>query len=131
MKRPRIIGWMVVTVFALGIGLGIGAAQLTAAEEDVPEGLVNLQELIRLIEIARESGFTEEEIEDITIEDHGRVIKALEYYNQILAQRARKQKEIEERLSRVYFTVEDIIKELVALEPGDLKKLREDLVVTK
>lgn len=131
MKRPRIIGWMVVTVLALGIGLGIGATQLTAAEEDVPEGLVNLQELIRLIEIARESGFTEEEIEDITIEDHGRVIKALEYYNQILAQRARKQKEIEERLSRVYFTVEDIIKELVALEPGDLKKLREDLVVTK
>ena len=102
-----------------------------AADDEVPEGLVDLQELIRLIEIARESGFSEEEIKEITIEDGGRVIKALDYYNKILDQRAKRAAALKERESRVYLTVDDIVKELVTMEPADLKRLREELVVGK
>ena len=118
-------------LLALLAGLVLQPAVLRAAEEEVPEGLVDLQELIRVIEIARESGFSEEEIKEITIEDGGRVIKALDYYNRILDQRAKRAAALKEREGRVYLTVDDIVKELVVMEPADLKRLREDLLVGK
>ncbi len=105
--------------------------KVAKGDDKVPEGLLDLQELIRLIEIARESGFTEDEIKEITIEDHGRVIKALEYYNKVMEQRAQREKALKDRENRVYLTVDDILKELAAKEPADLKKLRDDLVTAK
>ncbi len=100
-------------------------------QEDLSQGFYDLQELIRLIEIARESGFTEQQIREITIEDQGRVINAWEYLQEIQARRAAEEQRIRERESRVYLTVQDVVDDLIKMEHEDLHKLRESLLFSK
>jgi len=93
------------------------------------EGFLDLQELIRLLEVAKESGFTEEQLKDITVEDEGRLINAWEYVQEQRRKAEATAKARQERESRVYLTVKDVVKELMELEPKDLRKLRDELVL--
>ena len=100
-------------------------------QEDLTQGFYDLQELIRLIEIARESGFTEAQVREITIEDQGRVINAWEYLQEIQARRAAEEARLRERESRVYLTVQDVVADLMQMEDDDLHRLRESLLFSK
>ena len=98
------------------------------AQEGLSEDLYDIRELERLIQIARESGFTEEEVKKITIEAEGQVINAWEF----LEARRRAQKEAEEEARRLaskqYLTVKDVFDELDEKHEKDLQTLREKSV---
>lgn len=141
-QRAALIGglWLSVCMLPAGPALAQNAAagageqklDLDALQaEDLSQGFYDLQELIRLIEIARESGFSEEQIREITIEDQGRVINAWEYLQEIQARRAAEEQRIRERESRVYLTVQDVVDDLIKMEDEDLHKLRESLLFSK
>jgi hypothetical protein len=145
--RAAVIGvllpalWLALALPALPLpAMAQGAAQGDAAEklnldalqqEDLNQGFYDLQELIRLIEIARESGFSEEQIREITIEDQGRVINAWEYLKEIQARRAAEEQRIREQESRVYLTVQDVVEDLMKMEQKDLHQLRESLLFSR
>jgi hypothetical protein len=93
------------------------------------EGFYDVEELERLFRIAREAGFTEDEIRNIRIEDEeGRTVNAWDYLQEIKRRRAVKDKAEAERLHRLYITVQDIIADLQRRERDDLKKLREQTI---
>lgn len=93
------------------------------------QGHIDVDELRRLLEVAKESGLTEEQLHDITVEDeNGHVVNAWDY----LAAYDRRKKAEEERLAaeraKVYLTPNDILKELDKKQPKDLEELRDKLI---
>lgn len=59
----------------LAAALWLSAAAVMGAEKKEGGSPVNLPELRRLLEVARESGFSEDEIRQISIEDDGTLLK--------------------------------------------------------
>lgn len=100
-----------------------------AQERDI-EGFYDLEDLERLIQIARESGFTQEEISEITIEDNGKIINALEYL-EAQKNKLRLADEIaREKAAKKYLTIQDILRELAKDTQGDIEQLRDESVFT-
>ncbi len=88
-------------------------------------GAYDLDELRRLLEIARESGFSDEEVKKITVEDEsGNVINAWEYLQALERKRREEEARLAEIRSRVYLTPKDVHKELDSSQPEDLTDLR-------
>jgi hypothetical protein len=117
-----------------GPAAGAAGSEAPADEEGteaVPElvGEYDIEELRRLIELARESGFSDEQVRQITVEDvNGNVINAWAF----LKAHERRQKRRTERLtaeqSKVYLSPKDVIRELDEKQAQDLDRLRDKLL---
>jgi len=88
----------------------------------------NVVELIKLIEIAREAGYSEEEIESLTIKDENKALNAMKYIQQELKEKKTKNLEFKKLLSKKYLTIQDILNDLLALEPKALSSFRDNLL---
>ena len=129
-------------LLALGAAgmLSLGLCPLTVAAQEpattspqlLPEsqeGFYNVDQLERLFQIARESGFTEEDIRAITIQDEeGKAINAWDYLQEVKRRRAVRDKADQEKLQKIYITVQDILSDLRRREKDDLRKLRDETV---
>jgi DNA-binding transcriptional MerR regulator len=125
-----------------------------AAQAPQREGFYDIEELRRLLEVARESGFTEQELREITIEDDGGFVKAAREagfseeeisrmtadgdptrlnvwgYLQVIEKRKKLAAEkLKAQREKVYLTVQDIFAEMEKNEPADLTKLRDRIPV--
>lgn len=87
-----------------------------------------IEELIDLIEQAREAGMSEEDLRNLEIRDGDKEINVYDYIEQERLERLRKKKLLEELLSKKFLTVNDIYDELIKSEPEEIQKLREELV---
>lgn len=145
-------GWMrALAALALALALGGGVA---AAQVVKNEGFYDIEELRRLLEVARESGFTEQELHEVTIEDDGEFVKAareagfseeeiarmtdggdptrLNVWGYLEVMEQRKQfaaEKLKAQREKVYLTVQDLFAEMDKKEPADLTRLREQLRV--
>jgi hypothetical protein len=88
----------------------------------------NVEELIRLIEQAREAGMSEEDLQNMEIIDGDQEINVMEYIEKKRLARLLKNQRLKELLSKNFLTVNDIYKELIKTEPSVIQKLREELV---
>ncbi len=107
------------------------ATSFLYAQESINTGrrkFYNVEELIRLIEQAREAGMSEEELRNLEIIDGDQEINVMEYIEQKRLARLLKDKKLKELLSKNFLTVNDIYRELIKTEPEVIKKLREELV---
>ena len=88
----------------------------------------DLDELRRLLELARESGFSEEQVRNITVEDEeGNTINAFKVIEDIERCRREEKARLEEIQNRKYLTPQDVFKELDGGQKKDLKDLRDKL----
>lgn len=88
----------------------------------------DVDELKRMLELARESGFSEEEVRQITVEDdEGNTINAFKVINDIERCRREETERLAAERARVYLTPHDIFKELDGGQKKDLKDLRKKL----
>jgi hypothetical protein len=124
----------VILVAALAIAMLAAAprsprAQQPQSSAPTIEGTYDVEELKRLIELAQESGFSEEQIREITVEDEeGHTIKAWEF---IQAYEKRKEEEaarLAAERARVYLTPKDIMTELDKKERKDIDSLRDRML---
>ena len=121
----RIRGWkQLMTLLALGAALGLLAAAPALTQEERAEGFRNVEELKRLLEVARESGFSEQELREITIEDNGKIINVWEYLEEVERQKRLAAERRKAQREKVYYTVQDIFADLDKEEPADLTQLR-------
>lgn len=88
----------------------------------------DLVELTKLIQRARDAGFSEEELKNLEIRESGVTINVNDYMNEILARRKIADDKLKAFLSKRFLTVGDVYHEMVNLEPDVLTKLREELV---
>ena len=87
---------------------------------------VNVKELRRLLDVARESGFSEEEVRKITVEYLGEVINVWEFLATLEKQQADKLASDKAMREKPYHTVQDVFADLEQGQSDDLKKLRKD-----
>jgi len=126
----KIRGWKhLLALLALGAALGLLAAAPALTQEERSEGFRNVEELKRLLEVARESGFSEQELREITIEDDGEVINVWEYLEELERQKRLAAERRKAEREKVYFTVQDIFADLDKAEPADLTRLRDRIPV--
>jgi DNA-binding transcriptional MerR regulator len=93
------------------------------------EGDYDIQELRRLIDVARESGFTEAQIREIVIEDeNGNVVNAWEFLQAYERRRREREALLAAQRARVYLAPQDILKELDETKHQDLDALRERML---
>jgi DNA-binding transcriptional MerR regulator len=93
------------------------------------EGFYDIEQLERLFRVAREAGFSEEELKQITIEDEqGRTVNAWDYLEEVKRRRTVKDRSAQERLQKIYLTVQDVLADLRRREKEDLKELRDKSV---
>jgi len=87
-----------------------------------------LNELLRIIDQARDAGMSDEELKNLELHDGDRKINVLEYIAELERLKAMKDKELEAFLNKKFLTINDIFNELIVSEPKVIKKLRERLV---
>lgn len=88
----------------------------------------SVEELIDLIERARDAGMTDENLLKLEIRDGDKQINVMDYIEQQKLDQIKKDKMMAELLSKKFLTVNDIYKELIKLEPEVIEQLRENLV---
>jgi DNA-binding transcriptional MerR regulator len=88
----------------------------------------DLVELTKIIQRARDAGFSEEELKNLELKDAGTTINVYDYMNEILARQRIEDEKLKAFLSKRFLTVGDVYQEMVNLEPDALTKLREELV---
>ena len=113
----------------IGLCAGVLGAQGSDRNSEEIQTPYDLEELKRLLEIAQESGFSEDELRKITVEDENGVsINAYEFVKMV-EERRRKRLEAEEALrKKVYLTPKDIITELDSSHSGELNHLRDTMI---
>ena len=111
-------------ILAVLSALALQAQDLSAENRDK---YYRIEELIDLIEQAREAGMSEEDLRNLEIRDGDKVINVYDYIEQERLERLRKKKLLEELLSKKFLTVNDIYDELIKSEPEEIQKLREEL----
>lgn len=112
------------TVFSLVFSTGYAQQQSYEARRQ----FYKLNELIRIIDQAREAGMSDEDLKNLELHDGDRKINVLEYIAELERLKAMKDKELEKFLSKKFLTINDIFNELIVSEPSVIKKLRERLV---
>ena len=108
-----------------GATVGIVASASAQAPKTVDEA-VNVRELRRLLDVARESGFTEDEVRKITVEYNGEVINVWEFLARLEEEKAQKEARDKAMREKPYHTVQDVFQDLEKGQPKDLEKLRKD-----
>jgi hypothetical protein len=93
------------------------------------EGEYDVGELRKLIQRAREAGFTEEQMHEITVDDaEGHTVNALEFLQAYDKRQKEEAARLEAERTRVYLTPKDITKELDKKQPQDLNRLRDRML---
>ncbi|MDH5561695.1 MAG: hypothetical protein OEY59_12670 [Deltaproteobacteria bacterium] len=87
-----------------------------------------ISELIRLIEKAREAGFSEEDLRKMTINDANFSINVMEFIEKSRLKERLKKEKLDAFKKKKFLTIIDIFDELIVMEPEVLGKLREELV---
>ncbi len=108
--------------------LAFSAGYSQARSQQARRQFYNLNELIRIIDQAREAGMSDEDLKSLELHDGNRKINVLEYMAELERLKAMKDKELEDFLSKKFLTINDIFNELIVSEPKVIKKLREKLV---
>jgi len=88
----------------------------------------SIAELIRLIERARESGMSEEDLRKLELRDGDQQINVLDYIEKEKLGQLKKDKKMKDLLEKKFLTINDIYNELIKQEPGVIEQLREELV---
>lgn len=105
-----------------------GGSPAALGQELSQEGFYDIDELERLIEVARESGFTQEDIEKITIQDEGREINAWEFLQKMKRMRALEREKARAQSTKIYLTIQGILADLAADKKDDLSTLRDESI---
>jgi hypothetical protein len=117
-------------VLAFGVlGLMLGSALPVSSQTRAAKPLrPPVQDLMTLIESARQAGLTEDQIRQLTVTDEeGNSINAYDYLQSQLAAK-QKQEAYERQLrTKVYLTVRDVFADLRKGEGQDLDRLRDQL----
>lgn len=93
------------------------------------EGEYDIEELRRLVDLARESGFSEEQLRQITVEDEsGNVVSALAFLEAYEKRQRESAEQTAAQEARVYLSPKDILEELDEKQPEDLDQLRERML---
>lgn len=132
LRRPT-ARWVTAMLGLGAMGLMLGSAVTVSSQtrsSKAPHPPV--QELLQLIEAARQAGLTEDQIRQLTLQDEeGNSINAWDYLQAQLEQK-RKQEALErEERTKVYLTVRDVFADLRKGEAADLNQLREQLSYLK
>lgn len=115
----------------------VAAAQDAAPETAAPptkalptiQGAIDIEELRRLIDLARESGFSDEQIHQITVEDEdGNVVNAWQYLQDYERRKREAAQQAKAEEDKVYLSPRDILKELDKKQAQDLDTLRDKLI---
>ena len=151
--QGRVSGFAALIALALAMTLALTlSAPQAGAQLRRGEGFYDVEELRRLLEVARESGFTEKELREITIEDDGAFVKAAReagfteeeirqmtadgnetqlnvwgYLQVIEKRRQLADEKLKAQRERVYLTVQDLFAEMKKGEPDDLTRLRDKI----
>ena len=105
-----------------------GGSSPALGQELSQEGFYDIDELEQLIEVARESGFTQEDIEQITIEDEGREINAWEFLQEMKRKRALEREKSRAQSTKIYLTIQGILADLAEEKKDDLSTLRDESI---
>jgi hypothetical protein len=126
--RRRLAVWLLAPLTVLVVLALLGSALPVASQTRNAPSRASIEEMHRLIEVAREAGLTDEQIRQITIEDEfGNVINAWDYLQELDKRKEVELARREEEQNRVYLTPQDIFRELRARERPDLDQLRDRL----
>ena len=134
MRRMGIGGWRrggfgaFLPLCLLAVVLLCGGSPAAVGQELSQEGFYDIDELERLIEVARESGFTQEDIEKITIQDEGREINAWEFLQKMKRMRALEREKARAQSTKIYLTIQGILVDLAADKKDDLSTLRDESI---
>lgn len=88
----------------------------------------SVDELIKLIDKAREAGVDDESLKSLEIRDGDVQINVYDYIEKEKLEKLKKEKRLQDLLSKKFLTVNDIYRELIKTEPEVIQKLREELV---
>jgi hypothetical protein len=130
-RRGRWAAWLLTPLTVLLVLALLGSAPPVSSQTRNPRktpSKQSVEDMQRLIEVAKEAGLTDEQIRQITLEDEfGNIINAWEYLQGIEKRQQAELARRQEEQSRVYLTPLDVFKELRARERADLDSLRENL----
>ena len=127
MKRPNKLRKLA-ALLGLAATLGLLAAAPALTQEQRKKGFLDVVELKRLLEVAREAGFSNKEMREITIEDdEGKIINVWAYLEEVERLKRLKAKQRKAQEEKVYLTVQDVYAELKKDEPADLTRLRDKI----
>ena len=91
------------------------------------EQFYKVEDLLQLIQKAKEAGFSKADIMNLTIQDGSEEINVMEYIAAVRNRDAARTRRMKEFLSKQFITPQDVFNELVTMEPDELGKLREEL----
>ncbi len=127
-ERKMTRGTIRILALALGVALGaIFAPHPGTAQEVRGKGFYDVEELRRLLEVAREAGFSEQELREITIEDEGKVINVWQYLQELERKKREAAARLKAQQEKVYLTVQEQLEELKKDDPEDLTRLRDKI----
>ena len=112
----------------LAAALLCGGLSAAFGQELSQEGFYDIDELERLIDVARESGFTQKDIEEITIQDEGREINAWEFLQNMKRKRALERERARAQSTKIYLTIQGILADLAKEKKDDLSTLRDESI---
>ena len=125
MRRPNNLK-KVTALLGLAAALGLLAAAPALTQEQ--KGFSNVVELKRLLEVAREAGFSDKEMREITIEDgKGNVFNVWAYLEEVERLKRLEAEKLKAQKEKVYLTVQDVFTDLKKEEPADLSRLRDKI----
>jgi ribosomal 50S subunit-associated protein YjgA (DUF615 family) len=114
------------------LGLTLGSALPVSSQTRTKMKAPPIQELLTLIEAARQAGLTEDQIRQLTLQDEdGNSINAWDYLQSQLARKQKEEALDKEMRTKVYLTVRDVFADLRKSETQDLTNLRESLPYLK
>lgn len=90
--------------------------------------LKTLREYQKLIDVAKNAGFNDEELRKISVERDGETIFLLEFIEAEVRQMQKDKKEKEEASKKRYITVKDITEDLNLKESDQISNLRDTLI---
>lgn len=127
--KKTIQGWLKMGAAWALLGLAAAGASPGAAyaQDEKREGFYNVEELKRLLEVARESGFTEKELREITVEDGDKVINVWDFLKEYERKKRERAARLKAQQEKVYLTVQDVVEDLEKEQPKDLTRLRDKI----
>ncbi len=118
-------------IAALGLMLGSALPVSSQTRPNKPT-TPPVQELLQLIEAARQAGLTEDQIRQLTlVDEEGNSINAFDYLQSQLEAKRKEEARERELRTKVYLTVRDVFADLRKGESQDLNMLREQLPYLK
>ncbi len=129
----RIASWLLLATLAgttaVWVGQGVEAKDSSCVKLTIRIfDTYDLDELRRMLELAREAGFSEEQVRNITVEDEeGNTINAFKVIEEIERCHREEEARLAAERAKVYLTPQDVFQELDGGQKKDLRHLRDKL----